>query len=349
VRQVCPAPGVVGRPPVRRRPAVMGVGSLALVAPEPSIRGRLATITGVEFAQDDLLMLSYPERQLIVVDSDAAVEAVRPAANGDAVGKRALDFASSAARSAVRAGGPGGPGGVAGVAGAAAGGAIAAAAVELWKARKRADSANLPYLIVSTSQAANLRFQHGHPLRNVVYVGDPGLPGNYYPVASFHRILFEGKVAEALRLLRSLGATEISVEYVEGFDRATGVDLSGSTPGRPGVEVDAGVKSTKKANSGAKTTMQLSPTMPAQIPKDLIWFRSEPLWQEVANARLENGLRSFTLDVRYTDDFGINAGVKAKIARVGLKLGGTFTEYRETVWKLSVTFAEELRPGSASA
>lgn len=298
----------------------------------------LASVTRVEFAQDDLLMLSYPERQLIVVDSDAAVEAVRPAASGDAVGKRALDAASSAALSAVA-------GGVVAV----AGGAIAGAAVELWKARKRADSANLPYLIVSTSQAANLRFQHGHPLRNVVYVGDPGLPGNYYPVASFHRILFEGKVAEALRLLRSLGATEISIEYVEGFDRATGVDLSGSTPGQPGVEVDAGVKSTKKANSGAKTTMQLSPTMPAQIPKDLIWFRSEPLWQEVANARLESGLRSFTLDVRYTDDFGINAGLKAKIAGVGLKLGGTFTEYRETVWKLSVTFAEQLRTGSASA
>lgn len=298
----------------------------------------LASVTRVEFAQDDLLMLSYPERQLIVVDSDAAVEAVRPAASGDAVGKRASDAASSAALSAVA-------GGVAAV----AGGAIAGAAVELWKARKRADSANLPYLIVSTSQAANLRFQHGHPLRNVVYVGDPGLPGNYYPVASFHRILFEGKVAEALRLLRSLGATEISIEYVEGFDRATGVDLSGSTPGQPGVEVDAGVKSTRKANSGAKTTMQLSPTMPAQIPKDLIWFRSEPLWQEVANARLESGLRSFTLDVKYTDDFGINAGLKAKIAGVGLKLGGTFTEYRETVWKLSVTFAEQLRTGGASA
>jgi len=89
--------------------------------------------------------------------------------------------------------------------------------------------------------------------------------------------------------------------------------------------------------------------MPAQIPKDLIWFRSEPLWQEVANARLESGLRSFTIDVKYSDDFGINARLKTKIASVGLELGGTFTEYRETVWKLSGTFAEQLHPGNASA
>jgi hypothetical protein len=68
----------------------------------------------------------------------------------------------------------------------------------------------------------------------------------------------------------------------------------------------------------------------------------------VANARLESGLRAFTIDVNYTDDFGINASLKAKIASVGLELGGTFTEYRETVWKLSGTFAEKLTPDATS-
>jgi hypothetical protein len=72
---------------------------------------------------------------------------------------------------------------------------------------------------------------------------------------------------------------------------------------------------------------------------------SEPLWQEVANARLDSGLRAFTLEVNYTDDFGINASLKAKIAGVGLEIGGTFTEYRETVWKLGGTFADRLPPG----
>ncbi len=298
----------------------------------------------MEFAQDDVLTLSYPERQLVVVANDAAVEAVRPATHKDARKKRTLGIATSAARSARR-----GEGAVA-VAGAASAKVRAAVgAVQLWRTRRRAEGANLPYLVVTASQAANLRFPHGHPLTKVVYVGDPGLPGNYYPVANFHRILFEGKVVEALRLLRSLGATEISIEYLEGFYRAPGVDLSISTPGKRGLKIGGGAKQTKEANAGAKFTMQLSPTMAAHIPKDLIWFRSEPLWQEVANARLESGLRAFTIDVSYTDDFGVNGGLTASVADIGLKLGGTFTEFRATSWNLSGTFAEQLDPGRAAS
>jgi hypothetical protein len=50
------------------------------------------------------------------------------------------------------------------------------------------------------------------------------------------------------------------------------------------------VNRTHNARSGAKTTMQLSPTTPPHIPSDLVWFRTKPLWQEIANARLESGL-----------------------------------------------------------
>lgn len=282
------------------------------------------------------MTLLYPERRLIVVVGDDEVEVVRRATTENAASKGARDFVP-----------------LVGALGAGAvmipGIAVGAMAVQqLWKLRARSDSANLPYLAVTNSQAKNLKFPYGHPRRNVVYAADPGVAGNYYPIASFHRVLFVGKVAEALRLLRSLGATEISIEYLEGFDRGAGVDFSISPPESAGVEIGGGVKATNKASSGAKITMQLSPTMPMQIPKDLIWFSSEPLWQELANARLESGLRAFTIDVNYTDDFGINASLKAKIASVGLELGGTFTEYRETVWKLSATFAEQVPPYASS-
>src|ERR1035437_760319 len=262
----------------------------------------------MEFAQDDVMTWPYAERQLIVVESDDAVEVVRRAANEDAGSKLAenmLDAAGRAANYGRVAGG------AAGAAGGAAVAAAFAAAVHLWKTRKQANSASLPFLVVTTSQAVSLSVPNGHPRPPVVYVGDPVVAGNFYPFASFHRFLFEGKVPEALRLLRSLGATEISVEYLEGFDRGAGVDFSISSPAGEGGEIGGGVNRTNKASSGAKITMQLSPTMPAQIPGDLIWFSSEPLWREVANARLESGLRAFTIDVNYTDDFGINANLWA--------------------------------------
>ncbi len=282
----------------------------------------------MDFAQDDVMTLLYPERRLIVVASDDAVEVVRRAESEDVEDKGVWDIAGFAALA------------VPGLGGAVAATAAAVAAAQLWNARKQADRAHLPFLVVTNSQAANLRFPNGHPLEDVVYVGDPGIAGNYYPVASFHRVLFEGKVAEAIRLLRSLGATEISIEYLEGFDRGAGVDLSVSPPGGAIGNIGVDVNATKKTTSRAKGSMKLSPTTPAHIPEDLIWFRSEPLWQEVADARLESGLRDFATEVNYTDDFGINADLKAKIASAGLGLGGTFTEFRETVWKLSGTFAE---------
>jgi hypothetical protein len=291
---------------------------------------------------DDVLTLLYPERQLIVVASDDEVEAARRAARKDLDSGGSSNVAAAAARWITPASASN-AGGAAAIAGAALGAAAVAAGLELWKARKRAQTANLPYLVVSDSQAVNLRFPNGHPLRKVVYVGDPGVAGDYYPIATFPRVLFAGKVAEAIRLLRSLGATEISIEYLQGFEQGGAVNLSASSPTGGGVDAEAVVNRTNKARSGAKTTMQLSPTTPPHIPSDLVWFRTEPLWQEIANARLESGLRQFTIDVNYTDDFGINAKLEAKIASVGLGLGGSFTEFRETNWKLTGTFAENVQ------
>jgi hypothetical protein len=289
------------------------------------------TLARVQFAGEDLMTMLYPERQLIVVVRDDAVGLVQRATSGDAPRRwaRAAPWIKSSFALRISL-------------------AAAASATHLRKLRQRSDRANLRYLVVTTSQAKNLRFPTGHPLRNTVYAGDPGVVGRYYPIASFHRILFEGKVAEVLRLLRSLGATEISIEYLEGFRRGAGVDLTVAVPAEVDVNVGGGVNATTTARSSAKTTMHLSPTMSAQLPTDLVWFQSEPLWQEVAKARLEAGLRSFTIDVNYADDYGINADLEAMIKDVGLQFGGSFTEYRETVWKLSGSFAEKLPRDAAS-
>jgi hypothetical protein len=194
----------------------------------------------------------------------------------------------------------------------------------------------------STQSAISL----GHPLPNVVYAGDPEVAGLYYPVADFHRVLFESKVAEALRLLRWLGVTDVSVEYVEGFDRAGDVEFSIAPPAGTLGELGVGANQTSKERSGAKWTARYVPTAPPQIPTDLVWFNSEPLWQEVANARLESGLREFTLELNYTGDFGINANLTAKIASVGLEAGGKFTANKDTTWKVAGTFGELPPPAS---
>ncbi|MGH9023299.1 MAG: hypothetical protein ACRDV9_09410 [Acidimicrobiia bacterium] len=42
----------------------------------------------------------------------------------------------------------------------------------------------------------------------------------------------------------------------------------------------------------------------------------------------------------YKDDFGVNAKLHAKIGKIGLEVGGSFSERRETTWHLRGHFGE---------
>lgn len=274
-------------------------------------------------ANDDLLALPYADRQLIVVESDEAVLMVRNSPTDRSV--KTDDLLKSWST---------------GISPAAFVADVAVhAAIQLWKTRKRAESANLAIRLVSSSQAADLEFSAGHPLRNIVYAGDPVVPGRYFPVNDFHRTLSDSKLAEAQRLLRCLGATEFSIEWREGSDRTGGGELSVGGAAGTG---KAALSRARKSKENRKVVMQLAPTAPAHIPDGLTWFASEPLWQEVAYSRLESGLQSFSIEVEYTNDFGINANLEAKIAKAGLEIGGTFSEFRSVSWVITGSFAKSL-------
>jgi hypothetical protein len=208
----------------------------------------------------------------------------------------------------------------------------------LIKARNQMQEAGEQLLAVSPTDAAQLLFPVGHPRKKVVYIGHPVDPPKYFPVADFHRFLFEHKVAEALRLIRSLGAVTIEVVRVEGWDQALGVNLGA---GLPGDQASADVSANRERGTGrlVLATMRLNPTQGPSVPEDLVWLPHEPLWQEVVQARLESGLDSFILDVRSTDDYGVNASLKALVSRAGLEAGGSFVEHRSTIWRLQGTFS----------
>jgi hypothetical protein len=194
-------------------------------------------------------------------------------------------------------------------------------------------------LVVTNSEAAALRLPVGHPRSKVVYVGHPIDPVTYIPMAHFHTFLFEHKVAEALRLMRSLGADSVDVIRVEGWDRSAGIALAAPPPSAKQVQVGASAGFERGQGHSVMTRMRLKPQGPPCVPDDLVWLPHEPLWQEVADARLTSGLTSFVLDVRSFDDYGVNASLKALVAKSGLEAGGSFVEHRATLWRLEGTFA----------
>ena len=218
--------------------------------------------------------------------------------------------------------------------------AITAAAVTLLTSNfnRRAGDQGRLRLVSSDYAAEHLRFPVGHPRPKVVYVAHPVVRDVYIPVARFHGYLFEHKVAEAMRLLRGLGAQSIDIVHVRGWGRETGFNLAVGIPGAE--SVDASLRTESKTNSGTFiiSTAKLRPSDEPHMPDDLVWLPHEPLWQELASARLESGLASFSIDVGMFDDYGVNAGLKLMVAKAGLDAGGSFVEHESTIWRFTGTF-----------
>jgi len=265
---------------------------------------------------EPFVTLPYLDRKLVVVVDDEVVALARklkrnPADVAEAEWKQALVDAR---------GSTSGPG-------------MITLGMEVREVCRKARSEKVLVFLAAQSEALQLDFPVGHPAHGVLYVGHPAAPRRYLPMADFHRSLFEHKVAEAIRLLVALGATDLAIEHVSGWAniKEVGINLAGADIKPGGV---------KEGSGQVVMKMTLRPRGAARIPDGLIWYEHEPLWQAVAEARLQSGLTSFELDVRYIDDFNINAKLSLKVGKIGLEIGGKFTEHKETVWHLRGAFAE---------
>jgi hypothetical protein len=220
-------------------------------------------------------------------------------------------------------------------------GALAAViAKELSSRTRKMSEHGVAVLTVTRTQAVReLQFPLGHPRYSVLYVGHPAVPSSYIPMGDFHRFLFEHKVAEALLLLTALGASELEVERIAG--KAALADVSASLH-LPVTEEGAGVSVGGHRSSSSQLLLKarLSSHGTPTIPADLVWYSHEPLWQSLAQMRMNHNLSTFSLDVRYGDDFGVNAALKGHAVRAGLDIAGKFESYEGSTWRMMGTFAD---------
>jgi hypothetical protein len=217
----------------------------------------------------------------------------------------------------------------------------AGAAVKVMKARvNKASEAGVRIHSAKSADLRGLTFPPGHPLRNVVYVGHPLVETRYVLLALFHRVLFEQKVAEAVALLAALGATRIEVQQIVGTSQAASLATSLGLPVNV-VSADVGIQvgGGQASQSGALVSATLSPQEPAHVPDNLVWYRHEELWQNMAWLRLSSGLETYSLAVNYEDNFGVSAQVSAKIKDLGFDIGGDYQDIKLTRWAMKASFA----------
>lgn len=274
----------------------------------------------------DLLQLPYSERQLVVVQPDEVVEATRRAQTAENVQNAPTDWKALALRVGKEAwkltifG-------------------MAEVTVEALSAWAKARESGLNVLQISRTDAARLQFPPGHPREQALYVAHPALPSVYYTTATFHRMAFEHKFSEAIILLMSLGATKITVEHVRGWSREFSAKLSAPIP-----KADAKLDVSRSASGDASLLFEanLKNQQEPSIPANLVWYPHEPTWQAIAMGRTQFGLSQFSLTVNYEDDFGVNAGLKVRVQKAGLDLGGNFEDHMATTWKIHGVFSSEV-------
>lgn len=269
----------------------------------------------------DVTNLPYSRRQLVIVQPDQFVAATREAEANAQSQSGDTDWMDVAGRVAKTL---------------SIYGMAFELAKEALKAWAKARESGLNVLQIGHSEASALKFPPGHPREQTMYVAHPAVPTLYYTAAVFHRMAFEHKFSEAVRLLMSLGASQIVVEHVHGWSREFSANVSAGLP-HGEVNLSGGRNATAASKLLFEATLK-NKKSPA-LPDELVWYAHEPTWQAVATGRLEYGMQQFSLNVVYEDDFGVNAGLTARAQRAGLELGGSFEDHMATTWKIHGKFA----------
>lgn len=275
----------------------------------------------------DITNRPYARRQLIIVQPDLVVAAARETeANADAQPGDTdwVDVAGRVAKAML---------GMRTIYGMAS-----ELAIEALKAWAKARESGLDVLQIGHSEASALQFPPGHPREQAMYVAHPAVPTVYYTAAAFHRMAFEHKFSEAIRLLMSLGASHIVVEYVHGWSSEFSANISAGLP-----QGEGSMSGGRKESTSSKLLFDAvlkNKKVPA-LPDGLVWYLHEPTWQAVAAGRLEYGMQQFSLNVVYDDDFGVNAGLKMRAQKAGLEIGGAFEDHMATTWKIHGKFVAD--------
>lgn len=286
----------------------------------------------------DVESLPYSERQLIVVSEDIVAKEIRKKSQAKEANKdedyyflKDNEIPFGLAEGVGRAIGSGfGPTGALAILAVPAVYLLAKEAIKLWD---KSQSSGMRTNVIGRTEASSLVFPPGHPRDGVLYIGHPAIKNVYFTMSDFHRVVFEHKFCEAVELLMSLGAAEIYVEHVKGWEKEFSAKLSVPLSNSGG-EFSGSEKNQSKILYKAKLSGKHNP----YIPENLAWYQHEPTWQAIANGRLKYGLHDFSISVSYDDDFGINAGLKGVALKSGFDLGGKFEDHESTIWRIEGKF-----------
>lgn len=206
---------------------------------------------------------------------------------------------------------------------------------------------------------ASIKFPYGQPTGNELYIANPVKPDEYVPYDNFEFTLFKDKILELKRLLRSLGATEITFTCKKGIsiDEAERMESSvNAESGLLGHKVSGGYSSEEGQNrmssQGIKVDYieRLDSYEYPSLPDRLHWYNSDPEWKDIVEARLHHNQLHFeqsistkqvsSLNEQSQED--INAAYKGLISHINVNYHHEREFHvkttEETMWRITAEF-----------
>ena len=141
-----------------------------------------------------------------------------------------------------------------------------------------------------------LKFPHGHPQVDTLYVQHTTKANIYLPYESANEILLNEKTDEFVRVMQCLGATEINIEELDSLDsnqknqRKIDASVEGKAKvadgkGELNISNDNDQKYSGKSKSNKLLTFE--PIKKPYLPNNLYWFHIDSKWRSLADMRLD--------------------------------------------------------------
>ena len=219
------------------------------------------------------------------------------------------------------------------------------------------DSIN--YIFTPDCIPSDIKFPLGQPNVNSLYIANPVKPDEYVPYDNYELALFMDKIRELKRLLRYLGATEITFTSLRGTKIEEAKKMGSSVSAEAGLlghKVSVGYSSedgnNRMSSQGIKVDYieRLNSNEYPSLPDRLYWYNRDSEWQDIVEARLHHNQLHFEQSIS-TNQFSslnkqsqenINAAYENLIFHINAnydhKQEFHVKTNEETMWRITAEF-----------
>lgn len=221
------------------------------------------------------------------------------------------------------------------------------------------DSDNICLIYPLEAIPKAIKFPLGRPTGNTLYIANPANPIEYVPYDDFENTFFKDKIRELKRLLRHLGATEITFTSMKGksvdeIERSSdSVSVEGNFKVHKGsADVSYGRSQQKISSRGEKVDSieKLDPFNKPAVPSNLHWIDSDPEWKDLVEGRLHGNMLHFEQSISTKQvsslDTESQLNVNAAYENLVFSINAHYNRKREfhvktseeTMWRITAEF-----------